>query len=71
MTSVRCIDRSPLPHRQTLVVRSAATAAVAAVAISAAFLATAGSAAAATTIPLGGAADFGVLASTAITNSGT
>jgi hypothetical protein len=44
---------------------------VAAIAISAAFLATAGSAAAATTIPLGDAAAFGVLASTAITNSGT
>jgi hypothetical protein len=44
---------------------------VAAVAISGAFLATAGSAAAATTIQLGDAADFGVLASTAITNSGT
>ncbi|SDY37252.1 Protein of unknown function [Modestobacter sp. DSM 44400] len=72
MTSIRCIDRSSLhPHRQTLAVRSAATAAVAAVAISAAFLATAGSASAATTIPLGDAAAFGVLASTAITNSGT
>jgi hypothetical protein len=72
VTSVRCIDRSSLhPHRQTLVVRSAATAAVAALAISAAFLATADSAAAATTIPLGDAADFGVLARTAITNSGT
>jgi hypothetical protein len=44
---------------------------VAAAAISAAFLATAGSAGATTTIPLGGAADFGVLASTAITNTGT
>jgi hypothetical protein len=72
VTSVRCIDRSALPpRRQTLVLRAVATAATAAVAISAAFLATAGPAAAATTIPLGDAADFGVLASTAITNTGT
>jgi hypothetical protein len=73
VTSVRCIDPSPVhpPRQTTLVLRAVATAAAAAVAISAAFLATAGSAAAATTIPLGDAADFGVLARTAITNSGT
>jgi hypothetical protein len=71
VTSVRCTDRSTLPpRRQTLVLRSVATAAAAAVAISAAFLATAGSASAATPINLGGAAAFGVLGSTAVTNTG-
>jgi hypothetical protein len=71
VTSVRCTDRSTLPpRRQTLVLRSVATAAAAAVAISAAFLATAGSASAATPIDLGGAAAFGVLGSTAVTNTG-
>jgi hypothetical protein len=72
VTSVpRFIDRSTLPpRRQTLVVRSVATSAVAAVAISAAFLATAGSASAATPVDLGGAAAFGVLGSTALTNTG-
>jgi hypothetical protein len=71
VTSVRCIDRAPLPpRRQTLALRAVATTAVAAVAISAAFLATAGSASAATPIDLGGAAAFGVLGSTALTNTG-